>query len=1090
MPKQKYTAYDVAAAVAALRRSAMGCWCANVYDLDSGGRTFGFKFNKPSGAVARDAGETLDEKDAESEKIMVLIESGMRIHRTKYERAKPEAPSKFTAKLRMHVKTKRLNDVRQLGKDRAVDFTFGGGDTECHIIVELYSQGNIVLTDKNYTVLTLLRTHRDDEKGVKILGNHQYPLDRFQGFRRYDRDDVVSALSRGTIASETGEAETSERAPATLREALCRAFGYSPPIAEHVCLTAGIDKGSGATLPFDESAHDARVDALTQAVMEIENWFEGVTTGEIVAKPFVYTKTDTKADGTDAIEVFDDFSPFDLKQNEGRPTKSFELPAGTDPVFAFDNAVDEYYMALEAQSGMLARRKAEAQALAKLEKSLKDQRNRVEQLEKEREKEEQRAVLIEYNHEAVDTALAAVNSALASGMSWVELEAMIKEERRMGNPVASLIKSLDLENNQITVTLANHLDELEESEEAGGKLKRVSVTLDLGLSAHANASMHFAAKKKHAEKFDKTMEAQSKAVAAAEARAKAAMEKASSGVKITRARQPLWFEKFHWFITSENCLVLQAKDATQAEMIIERYMLPGDAFVHADIAGAPVTIVKPPPGDFKAVPSYSLVQAGAAVMCRSSAWNSRAVTSAWWTTSERVSKISPVAADKLPPGVVHVAREDKQFLPHAQLIMAFGVMFMVSEKNAEAHKNDRLVRSDFNVLDEEDNDVQEISDDGDDDDVHDDDDDDEGEDVEIEMKKATSGHGADADAKDRVDKLAEFLDSGVGFAGDRGVDRAPLARTNSSDDDEKETASSKPTPSTKASAPRMSAKERKTQKKGKKKGGGKARSDDDDDDDDFVDPLAELAAKKSQQEPAANNKPLPRGKAAKLKRAKAKYADQDDEDRELAMAFLGAGGKKGAKKKEIKAKEKFEERQHEKPIAPIAPTPAPAPYKRREAEKRRADEAKVQTDDDEDVEERSKTSLEDRLKLDAERREIVNRIVSAPLKDDEILYAIPVCAPLVASNALKYRMKLTPGSQKKGKAAKLALDILIRAPFATPAEHAALKAISEPDASTTLPGGVKVSYPPGALKAMHASKKNAASGGGGGASKRGQKKRR
>ena len=1090
MPKQKYTAYDVAAAVAALRRSAMGCWCANVYDLDSGGRTFGFKFNKPSGAVARDAGDALDEKDAESEKIMVLIESGMRIHRTKYERAKPEAPSKFTAKLRMHVKTKRLNDVRQLGKDRAVDFTFGGGDTECHIIVELYSQGNIVLTDKNYTVLTLLRTHRDDEKGVKILGNHQYPLDRFQGFRKYDRDDVASALSRGTIASEVGEAETSERVPATLREALCRAFGYSPSIAEHVCLTAGIDKGSGATLPFDESAHDERVDALTKAVVEIENWFEGVTTGEIVAKPFVYTKTDTKADGTDAIEVFDDFSPFDLKQNEGRPTKSFELPVGTDPVFAFDNAVDEYYMALEAQSGMLARRKAEAQALAKLEKSLKDQRNRVEQLEKEREKEEQRAVLIEYNHEAVDTALAAVNSALASGMSWVELEAMIKEERRMGNPVASLIKSLDFENNQITVTLANHLDELDESEEAEGKQKRVSVTLDLGLSAHANASMHFAAKKKHAEKFDKTMEAQSKAVAAAEARAKAAMEKASSGVKITRARQPLWFEKFHWFITSENCLVLQAKDATQAEMLIERYMLPGDAFVHADIAGAPVTIVKPPPGDFKAVPSYSLVQAGAAVMCRSSAWNSRAVTSAWCTASERVSKISPIAGDKLPPGIVHVTREDKQFLPHAQLIMAFGVMFMVSEKNAEAHKNDRLVRSDFNVLDDEDNDVQEISDD--DNLSHADEDDDEGDTVEVEMKKVTLGDGADvdADAKDRVDKLAEFLDSGVGFAGDRGggkttdggEDRPPVRLSSS-----EETDSPKPTP-TKASAPRMSAKERKVQKKGKKKGGGKARSDDDDDDD-FVDPLAELAAKKSSsrappQEPA-NNKPLPRGKAAKLKRAKAKYADQDDEDRELAMAFLGAGGKKGAKKKEIKAKEKFEERQQEKPSAPSAPTPAPAPYKRREAEKRaEAQKSKAEAEEEEDAEERSKTSLEDRLKLDAERREIVNRLVSAPLKDDEILYAMPVCAPLVASNALKYRMKLTPGSQKKGKATKLALDILIRAPFATPAERAALKAISEPDASTTLPGGVKVSYPPGALKAMHASKKNAS-----GASKRGQKKR-
>ena len=108
--------------------------------------------------------------------------------------------------------------------------------------------------------------------------------------------------------------------------------------------------------------------------------------------------------------------------------------------------------------------------------------------------------------------------------------------------------------------------------------------------------MRFAAKKKHAEKFDKTMDAQARAVAAAEAKAKAAIEKVANGAVISKARQTLWFEKFNWFITTENCLVLQAKDATQADMIMSRYMLPGDAFVHADVPQAPVTLVKPPPG--------------------------------------------------------------------------------------------------------------------------------------------------------------------------------------------------------------------------------------------------------------------------------------------------------------------------------------------------------------------------------------------------------------------------------------------------------------------------------------------------------------
>ena len=41
MPKQKYTAFDVAAVVAALRRSCLGCWCANVYDVDA--RTYALR---------------------------------------------------------------------------------------------------------------------------------------------------------------------------------------------------------------------------------------------------------------------------------------------------------------------------------------------------------------------------------------------------------------------------------------------------------------------------------------------------------------------------------------------------------------------------------------------------------------------------------------------------------------------------------------------------------------------------------------------------------------------------------------------------------------------------------------------------------------------------------------------------------------------------------------------------------------------------------------------------------------------------------------------------------------------------------------
>jgi hypothetical protein len=43
-------------------------------------------------------------------------------------------------------------------------------------------------------------------------------------------------------------------------------------------------------------------------------------------------------------------------------------------------------------------------------------------------------------------------------MDWRELEALIREERRAGNPVAGAIHSLQLDQNKITLLLSNLLD--------------------------------------------------------------------------------------------------------------------------------------------------------------------------------------------------------------------------------------------------------------------------------------------------------------------------------------------------------------------------------------------------------------------------------------------------------------------------------------------------------------------------------------------------------------------------------------------------------------------------------------------------------
>ena len=57
-------------------------------------------------------------------------------------------------------------------------------------------------------------------------------------------------------------------------------------------------------------------------------------------------------------------------------------------------------------------------------------------------------------------------------------------------------------------------------------------------------------------------------------------------------RKPHWFEKFYWFVTSENHLVLSGRDAQQNELLVKRYLRKDDLYVHADLHGAATTIIR------------------------------------------------------------------------------------------------------------------------------------------------------------------------------------------------------------------------------------------------------------------------------------------------------------------------------------------------------------------------------------------------------------------------------------------------------------------------------------------------------------------
>ena len=66
-------------------------------------------------------------------------------------------------------------------------------------------------------------------------------------------------------------------------------------------------------------------------------------------------------------------------------------------------------------------------------------------------------------------------------------------------------------------------------------------------------------------------------------------EKQKAGKK---KRVKHWFESYHWFTSSAGNMVMAGRDAKTNEKLVKKHMSENDIYVHADIYGAPSTVIK------------------------------------------------------------------------------------------------------------------------------------------------------------------------------------------------------------------------------------------------------------------------------------------------------------------------------------------------------------------------------------------------------------------------------------------------------------------------------------------------------------------
>jgi predicted ribosome quality control (RQC) complex YloA/Tae2 family protein len=151
--------------------------------------------------------------------------------------------------------------------------------------------------------------------------------------------------------------------------------------------------------------------------------------------------------------------------------------------------------------------------------------------------------------------------------------------------------------------------------------------LNLDRTAGQNASDYFARSKEFKSKIEGAMKA-------IEDTDRAVMKQAQP---VKKARRREWFETYHWFVSSEGFLVIAGRDAKSNEKIVKRHLKDHDIYVHAEVYGAPSTVIKVEgenqPGD------STLREACNFSVAFSRAWSAGLSSgTAYWVLPSQVSK--------------------------------------------------------------------------------------------------------------------------------------------------------------------------------------------------------------------------------------------------------------------------------------------------------------------------------------------------------------------------------------------------------------------------------------------------------------------
>ncbi|MBD3211094.1 MAG: DUF814 domain-containing protein [Candidatus Lokiarchaeota archaeon] len=554
----------------------------------------------------------------------LIIKKDSRINLTHYDYPIPKYPSQYIRSLRTQLRNRRILSIRQFNLDRIIIIELNNENGEpWKFIIELFNKGNYILVDDREFTIVAKRYLKLRNRNILPKKKYDFPESYGENFLEINRDQFNELIN-----------DDSE-----IVRILARKVNIAGTYSEEICHRADLDKELIGSQLSETQKND-----LYQAFRNLRNdlMFSKINAHIVID------------DGGKQISVL----PFELKIYDSFDKRDYP---------SFNRAVDDYFSKIDSERVIESSDGNFKEKIASQEKILKNQLEYLEELKDKSEEYYSYGDFIYAHFQSLEKLLNVIRDAKAKGYSWEQIDEKLQKAKIEDMSGTENFDRIVPSTKQVVL-----------------KVNGSEIYLDIYKSIGDNASMIYSRGKKSKDKIEGTKNAIEKT----RTKIKKLQDERDAFEKkidfLVKKPDKKWYEKYRWFKSSDDYLVIGGRDASSNEAIFRKYMEPNDLVLHTNFPGSPLAIIKNP--EDESIPEPTLREAADFVVSYSQAWKENwGVADVFYVTPNQVSK-SPPSGEYIPKGSFMIEGK-KNFIRNAKTELAIGLIFEKMEAIVEEYEH-------------------------------------------------------------------------------------------------------------------------------------------------------------------------------------------------------------------------------------------------------------------------------------------------------------------------------------------------------------------------------------------------------------------